>query len=74
MTFYLDVFLQIQQSLSTRIIVIVDQQEQEEETALVSLAVLFGIVLLFCPLIVNAVYIHTAEIQNYSITLADRSE
>ena len=65
-------YVPFQDKLSIIILESLDFVETSSEQTIMIVAILFAIVLLMCPLILNAVYSLTAEIQGYSINLADR--
>ena len=72
MTLYLDALLSMQDKLSIIILDSLESVQTNSEQTIMTVAILFVIVSLMCPLILNAVYSLTAEIHGYSITLADR--
>ena len=72
MTVYLDALLSMQNDLSALILGQLRDSERSDAETIIIVAILFTIVLLMCPLILNAVYSLASNIQTFSITLANR--
>ncbi|XP_064597597.1 receptor-type guanylate cyclase gcy-4-like [Liolophura sinensis] len=74
MSVYQDVLLETQKALVNKISLKLDERDEEDLTKMIVIAVVFGLVLMMCPLIMQGVYSLTTEMQRYSISLADRTK
>ncbi|XP_064596854.1 uncharacterized protein LOC135463526 [Liolophura sinensis] len=72
MSVYQDVLLETQKTLMDQINLKLDERDEEDMTKMIVIAIVFGLVLMMCPLIMQGVYSLTTEMQKYSISLADR--
>lgn len=64
--------LSLQKNLTRKIQDTLLKRQKEDETTLLLLGLMMGLSLVICPVILNAVYSLTTDIQSYSVTLADR--
>ncbi|OWF42954.1 uncharacterized protein LOC110460400 [Mizuhopecten yessoensis] len=74
MTVYQDTLREVQIRLASEIDEILRMEAEEDLRNIVFISVVFGIILILCPLIVFAVYSLTSEIQKYSISIANRTK
>ncbi|XP_064597588.1 uncharacterized protein LOC135464045 [Liolophura sinensis] len=74
MSVYQDVLLETQKALMDKIIAKLDESDEEDLTKMIIIAVVFGLVLMMCPLILHRVYSLTTEMQCFSVSLADRTK
>ena len=74
MTLYLDALLSMQDTLSAITLHSLESVHTASEQTIMIVATFFVIVVIMCPLILNAVYSLTLEIQGYTHSLAQRSD
>ena len=72
MTVYLDALLSMQNDISSLVLGQLGDSEQSDAETIITVAILFTVVLLMCPLVLNAVYSLTSNIQSFSAKLANR--
>ena len=72
MTVYQDTLREVQIRLALEIDEILRKEAEDDFQNIVVISIVFGIILILCPLIVFAVYSLTSEIQKYSISIANR--
>ena len=72
MTVYLDALLSMQNDLSALVLKQLRDSERSDAETIITVAILFTVVLLMCPLVLNAVYSVTSNIQSFSFTLVTR--
>ncbi|XP_069119091.1 uncharacterized protein [Argopecten irradians] len=74
MTVYQDTLREVQIRLALEIDEILRKEAEDDLKNIVIISVVFGIILIICPLIVFAVYSLTSAIQKYSISIANRTK
>lgn len=72
MTIYQGVLTRTQNALALTVDQSLAKESEEELKSVITICIVFGIILIVCPLIVFAVYNLTSEIQKYSISIANR--
>jgi hypothetical protein len=72
MTLYIDQFLIIQRNITANIRQVLKEYETDDQMALIGLSALVVVVVMFCPIVLAAVYSLTISIQKYSLTLVNR--
>ncbi|XP_052082036.1 uncharacterized protein LOC127719800 isoform X1 [Mytilus californianus] len=73
MTIYQGVLTRTQKALALTIDDNLVKASQEGLESVITICVIFGFILIVCPLLVFAVYTLTSDIQKYSILIADRT-
>ncbi|XP_074641409.1 uncharacterized protein LOC141899152 [Tubulanus polymorphus] len=74
MSLYLQHLQETQMQLGNSILSLLDAELQEDEIKMAIIASIFALVIIMCPIILNAVYALTSAIQSYSLTLAARTK
>ncbi|XP_076085671.1 uncharacterized protein LOC143056477 [Mytilus galloprovincialis] len=74
MTIYQGVLTRTQNALALTVDQSLAKESEEELKSVITICIVFGIILIVCPLIVFAVYNLTSEIQKYSISIANRTK
>ncbi|CAC5405324.1 Guanylate cyclase 32E,Guanylate cyclase soluble subunit beta-2,Receptor-type guanylate cyclase gcy-19,Head-specific guanylate cyclase,Retinal guanylyl cyclase 2,Heat-stable enterotoxin receptor,Olfactory guanylyl cyclase GC-D,Atrial natriuretic peptide receptor 2,Receptor-type guanylate cyclase gcy-9,Receptor-type guanylate cyclase Gyc76C,Receptor-type guanylate cyclase gcy-18,Receptor-type guanylate cyclase gcy-28,Receptor-type guanylate cyclase daf-11,Speract receptor,Receptor-type guanylate cyclase gcy- len=74
MTIYQGVLTRTQNALALTIDESLAKASEEELQSVITICIVFGVILIVCPLIVFAVYSLTSEIQKYSISIANRTK
>ncbi|XP_052094557.1 uncharacterized protein LOC127730286 [Mytilus californianus] len=74
MTIYQGVLTRTQNALALTIDENLAKASDEELKSVITICIVFGVILIVCPLIVFAVYSLTSEIQKYSISIANRTK
>lgn len=72
MTVYQDIVRETQKSLASKIDEMLTLRSTEDMYTIITIACIFGGVLIVCPLVIVGVYFLTSEIQKYSISIANR--
>lgn len=72
MTIYQGVLTRTQNALALTIDKSLAKESQEELKSVITICIVFGVILIVCPLVVFAVYSLTSDIQKYSISIANR--
>lgn len=72
MTIYQAVLTRTQIALASTIDASLVKASEEDLNSVITICIVFGVILIVCPLIVFAVYSLTSEIQRYSISIANR--
>lgn len=72
MTIYQGVLTRTQNELALTVDESLAKASEEELKSVITICIVFGVILIVCPLIVFAVYSLTSEIQKYSISIANR--
>jgi hypothetical protein len=72
MTVYQDIVRETQKSLAAKIDEMLTLRSTEDMYTIITIACIFGGVLIVCPLVIAGVYFLTSEIQKYSISIANR--
>lgn len=72
MTVYQDIVRDTQRALASKIDIMLDAKSEEDVYTIITIACIFGVILVVCPLVIVGVYFLTSEIQKYSISIANR--
>ena len=72
MTVYMNALRATQRQLATKIDQLLSESSNDDLRNVITICIVFGVILIICPLIVFAVYSLTSEIQTYSISIANR--
>ena len=71
-TLYLDELHEIQGALADKILHIIDSRQHDDFKSILVIGCVFAGVIVMCPVLLNAVYALTSDIQSYSMTLAEK--
>ncbi|XP_022338550.2 uncharacterized protein LOC111134052 isoform X2 [Crassostrea virginica] len=74
MTVYMNALRATQRQLATKIDQLLSESSNDDLRNVITICIVFGVILIICPLIVFAVYSLTSEIQTYSISIANRTK
>nr|XP_022289334.1 uncharacterized protein LOC111101221 [Crassostrea virginica] len=74
MTYYQETVRETQKLLAKKIDTQLTIREKEDLEVIVSISCIFGSVMIICPLVVLGVYKLTVQIQNYSLTIANKTK
>lgn len=74
MTYYQETVRETQKKLAEKIDKQLTIRENEDLEVIVSISCIFAAVMIICPLVVTGVYKLTVQIQNYSVTIANRTK
>ncbi|CAC5405322.1 Guanylate cyclase 32E,Guanylate cyclase soluble subunit beta-2,Receptor-type guanylate cyclase gcy-19,Head-specific guanylate cyclase,Retinal guanylyl cyclase 2,Heat-stable enterotoxin receptor,Olfactory guanylyl cyclase GC-D,Atrial natriuretic peptide receptor 2,Receptor-type guanylate cyclase gcy-9,Receptor-type guanylate cyclase Gyc76C,Receptor-type guanylate cyclase gcy-18,Receptor-type guanylate cyclase gcy-28,Receptor-type guanylate cyclase daf-11,Speract receptor,Receptor-type guanylate cyclase gcy- len=74
MTIYQGVLTRTQNALALTIDKSLAKESQEELKSVITICIVFGVILIVCPLVVFAVYSLTSDIQKYSISIANSTK
>ncbi|XP_074644011.1 uncharacterized protein LOC141900864 [Tubulanus polymorphus] len=74
MSLYIDHLFDTSVRLRNKILAVLDERLDNDLANIVIIALVFAIVIILCPVILNAVYELTSSIQGYSLNLADRTK
>ena len=72
MTYYQETVRETQKLLAKKIDTQLSIREKEDLEVIISISCIFGSVMIICPLVVLGVYKLTVQIQNYSLTIANK--
>ena len=72
MTAYQDIIRETQRALASKIDDMLSAKSDEDMYTIITIACIFGVVMIVCPVVIIGVYFLTSEIQKYSISIANR--
>lgn len=72
MTVYQDIVRGTQRALANKIDIMLTAKSDEDAYTIITIACIFGLIMVVCPLVIIGVYFLTSEIQKYSISIANR--